>query len=560
MSASAVTRSTLARNIRAACLPALLLLAPLYTAAQDVSPSSADVPTTLKVNSRLVLEDVLVTDAKGRPVHGLPRSAFHVYDQGRLQTIRNFEEGAPPSDATISTQSRVLPAGVFTNDGTTDGHTASEVLLIDADDLILTDQMFLLAQMRRSIATLPQGLQVAVFRVSGGRVVQIRGMTTDREDLQRALTECLPVQPHGVENKFESAVGQLMTVTAFLEQIPGRKNLLWFAGEFPLVPAADQEQVYGAIRADYADRLREIHLMQEALAEARIAVYPVDVRGVLTTGLAMPADRGEQVAQTRSMAAAAGFGRTPVVRGPLGDGNIERREQMRQLADATGGKAYMLNNLSEEIGEAFELGVRAYSLSYTPDPYATDDSWHKVKITVDGGYQVSYRSGYLASWTGIPGGRQGIRLEDGQRITTQFDTIHDPKQPVLFTAKIEPYKETAQPKSKTSRIKLRLTFEVPASQLLFIRNNETWKNELLICSYAYDAEGKMRGGKLQEIDTALTDEQWQRAQKQQLPGSQEIEVPKDAKYLLVAVRDKRSKRIGNLLLSMRAIRALSATP
>lgn len=67
-------------------------------AAQDAPEGG--LPPTLRVQSRLVVEDLLVTDAKGNPVHGLPRSAFHVTDQGQPQTIKSFEEGAPEAVGT----------------------------------------------------------------------------------------------------------------------------------------------------------------------------------------------------------------------------------------------------------------------------------------------------------------------------------------------------------------------------------------------------------------------------------------------------------------------------
>jgi hypothetical protein len=256
------------------------------------------------------------------------------------------------------------------------------------------------------------------------------------------------------------------------------------------------------------------------------------------------------------MGSATGMNTRPSVSLPGGDGIVEERDQMRQLAAATGGKAYMLNNLSEEIEQAFDLGVRAYAITYTPAEYSTDESWHKVKITVDGGYHLSYRPGYLATSTGVPGGRQGFRLEDGKKVSTRTSDKHDATKPILFTVKVEPESAKMQPGVKKGRLRIALTFRIPADQLMFVHADDRWKSDLLVCSYAYDSDGKMKGGKLQEVDTVLTDEQWQRAQKQELPAQQEIEVPKDAGYLLMAVRDKRSKRIGNFLLSMRAVRAL----
>lgn len=566
-SVSATSVATLAAlsAVPVACIAfALTLGQPLLSQA---APSPAPAPQsvlTLDVQTRLVVEDVLVTDAHGQPIHGLPQSAFHVFDQGKPQTIRSFEEGSAPAPnaARSITQPQVqaLPTGTFSNRSTLDIHTASEVLLIDADDMAIEDQMFLLAQLRRALANLPPGLQVAIFRVTGGRAVQIRGMTTDRDDLRRALGECLPILTHAIDSKFQSAVDQLLTVSAYLEQTPGRKNVLWFAGEFPLVQVAEGEQAPGGFTVDYQARQRTIHQIQEALAEARISVYPVDVRGVITYSMAGPREHGGQPSpDTHDMRSVSGM-HTPTVGLPGDDSIIEQRDQMRQLASATGGKAYMLNNLSEEITQAFDLGLRAYTISYTPAGYATDESWHKVSITVDGGYRLSYRPGYLATSTGVPGGRQGFRLEDGRKVSTRFETGPETSKPLLFTVQVEPGSASGQTPVKKGRLRIALVFKIAADQINFVHEQDRWKSDLLVCSYAYDSDGKIQGGKLQEVNTDLSEEQWQRDQKRQVSTQQAIEIPHNAGYILMAVRDKRSKRIGTFLISMRAIRALEAPP
>ena len=47
--------------------------------------------TALRVNSNLVLLDVVVTD-HGTPVRGLDRLRFHVFEEGHEQAITTFEE------------------------------------------------------------------------------------------------------------------------------------------------------------------------------------------------------------------------------------------------------------------------------------------------------------------------------------------------------------------------------------------------------------------------------------------------------------------------------------
>ena len=48
-------------------------------------------PYTLQVNTRVVLTDVTVTDAKGNPVRGLTEADFHVFDNGKPQKLASFD-------------------------------------------------------------------------------------------------------------------------------------------------------------------------------------------------------------------------------------------------------------------------------------------------------------------------------------------------------------------------------------------------------------------------------------------------------------------------------------
>jgi len=57
------------------------------------SDAVTDAPqTTLKVNSRAVLVDVIVTDRNGNPIKGLKQEDFKVLEQGKSQNIGYFEE------------------------------------------------------------------------------------------------------------------------------------------------------------------------------------------------------------------------------------------------------------------------------------------------------------------------------------------------------------------------------------------------------------------------------------------------------------------------------------
>ncbi len=500
-----------------------------------------------------MFEDVLVTDAHGDPVHGLPRSAFHVSDQGKSQTIRDFEEGAPPTPATSVAET--LPPGVFTNAVMHDAPGSSEVVLIDTDDIAVTDQMYLRQQLMQAINNLPSGLQASVFSVQNGRTIPVLGMTTDRAALARAVGECLPVQTHAIDSRFQNAVNQLMTVSALLQQTPGRKNLLWFSGEFPLVSVPEEEQAAGGTTVDLSSRVNTIHQIQQALAEARISVYPVDVRGMTIQGTAGgtgsgagggQGDHSDPAARTRSQQASLSTGASVA----------DQRGEMRELARVTGGKAYFLNNLSQEVSQALELGAQAYTLTYSPADYKSDQSWHRVAITVDGGYSVAYRTGYLATWTGNVEEEPRYRMKGGVKLQVDEDKL---KKPLLFHVRIAPVaSRDAVAKHSTARINI--TFTVPADQLMFQHKDGAWDNALIVTSYAYDLSGKVQGGKMQELDTHLADGDYAAAQSKKVSAKQQIDVPGNTKYVLVYVRDKNSLRTGSIFLQARALAALPSDP
>src|SRR5579863_10357086 len=77
------------------CFVVMGLAAPLV--AQTPAQDAATPTSTLQINSRAVLVDVIVTDKSGKPVTGLKQDAFAVTEQGKPQSIGYFEEhtGAP---------------------------------------------------------------------------------------------------------------------------------------------------------------------------------------------------------------------------------------------------------------------------------------------------------------------------------------------------------------------------------------------------------------------------------------------------------------------------------
>ena len=68
---------------------ALLVSAPLLAAQQ----SESEQPTfSLRAGTNLVVEDVVVTDSSGKPIHNLSASDFTILENGHPQTAKAFAE------------------------------------------------------------------------------------------------------------------------------------------------------------------------------------------------------------------------------------------------------------------------------------------------------------------------------------------------------------------------------------------------------------------------------------------------------------------------------------
>ncbi len=516
-------------------------------------------PTTvLQTGTRLVVEDILVMDGKGEPVHGLPKSAFHVFDQGKLQTIKNFEEGSPGrSSAEVPP---ALPPGAFSNRSYLySSSLISDVFLIDADAIPATSQMFLLQQLKKSIAVLPAGVQASVFCETSGHIVQMRGLTARHEDLESGVAECIPRLPTMVEDTFVSGMRQLLTVASFLQPLPGRKNILWFSGPFPLVPITDNEQVKGGISADYVAQTEAIHQMQNLLAEARIAVFPLDPRGVLIPGIAQH-DSPPNISLFRTYGEA-----------PPGGGTSEEYDYMQQFAEETGGTTSHLNNLAQQINRAVALGQDAYSLSYSPAGYTTDHSWHAIRVTVDGPYRLSYRRGYLATWAGPAPESSRRALTDDMKTAPVRGAAAQADKPLLFTVQLDPSATVATAaadpvavaqaapaaqaaSAAQARDRVSVSVCIPVQQLGFTHARDGWQSSATVAAYAYDDFGKLKGGEQQELNSKLSEAQWQTAQTSQIATHQAFAMPHSAKYVLFVVTDRASGRRGTLMIPARILR------
>ena len=167
--------------------------APTPSPAAQPPQTAPDASTpTLKVKTRLTVEDVTVTDGKDKPVHGLTQPDFTVKEDGKVQAIKNFEE----YDATVEQTPSQLPPGTYSNRQAATP-TAFNILLLD--NVSTGPEKTLAIERQQAIKylkTLPEGNQVAIMKMEFvGGVSVVQGFTSNRDVLLAAIDTIQPEAP-----------------------------------------------------------------------------------------------------------------------------------------------------------------------------------------------------------------------------------------------------------------------------------------------------------------------------------------------------------------------------
>ncbi len=425
--------------------PILLSLTvfPLLTGAafgQTPPPPATEAPTTtLKVTARNVLVDVVVSDKRDQPVSGLQKEDFQIFEDGKPQTITFFEPSFAETQATALTASAApLPPNTFTNVPTVAPNNSVNVLLMDAMNTAMGDQSYLHKEMVSYLASIPPGTRIGIFLL-GEKLRIIQGITQDSTLLRASIarlasnpsksallptiaeTDAENVLPNLIleeaaqtnstqlqdtaaalqqflsqQANFEANERAIMTMEAlqqiarYLSGVPGRKNLIWFVGSFPACLAGDTNDIVHN-GCPYVETYKKT---VDALADARVSIYPIDARGMSTNGMhvaensqlpGMPTNP-QQVIAAQSKSLHADLYNDSVNQG-----------QMEDLAKNTGGKAtYNSNDFKGVLTADIDNGSRYYTLAYTPTNTKQQGKERKIEIkAASGNYKLSYRRSYF---------------------------------------------------------------------------------------------------------------------------------------------------------------------
>jgi hypothetical protein len=181
-------------------------------------------------------------------------------------------------------------------------------------------------------------------------------------------------------------------IARYLAAIPGRKNLIWFSGSFPIDILPDTSGTLSNPFIAVASSEDEFRDTVALLGRSQVSVYPIDARGLMTSPVF-------QATTTRNYAnPKTGVQRMNQDQQKFFSDTVAEHATMNQMADATGGKAFVnTNGLTQAVATAIDEGSNFYTLSYTPTNSARDGKLRKIKIEVARpGVNLAYRKGYYA--------------------------------------------------------------------------------------------------------------------------------------------------------------------
>ncbi|HEY2822977.1 MAG TPA: VWA domain-containing protein [Candidatus Acidoferrum sp.] len=536
---------------------------------------------TIKSEVRMVLVDVVVTGAKGQAASGLKKEDFHVSEDGKAQTVSFFEEHTDGKVTPVALPA--MPPDVFTNYPTAKTTDSVNVLLLDSLNTQAIDQVYVRPQMEKymeaAIAS-PHGARLAIFTL-GQQLRMIRGFTADSgksldamEDPKshteakfepqlatpaRKETEaigCAKIKAPMGQEACKGYLAQLevdrsadrvgMTLQAFqalaryLAPIPGRKNIMWVAGSFPIHFFPDTGR-RGQFASPYPNAVRQT---AELLTADQVAVYPIGATGV----------GGESYLQSSADPSANRTGKA--VEGDEAD-RAFNQIAMEMLARDTGGHAfYNTNGLSEAMEQAVEEGSHFYTLAYVPSNSKMDGRFRKIDLKVAGDYKVAYRRGYYAENAKFP--VTGAAQEKNDALLPLMGFGMPDFAQVLYKVKVAPVADASNSAGggvkelKAPTVRYGLDFAITPTDLhLETGPDGVRRGNIEVMLVAYDADGGMVNAFRKKSEIVLEPQMYAEVMRVGLQMHREMDVPEGAAYLRTGLMDLDSGKLGSLTVEMR---------
>jgi len=584
------------------CLGTMLgiLSARLATAQTPVNTDAAtekQQPAPIRSTTRLVQVSVVVTDKKGQPVTGLKKEDFEVFDEGAQQQLAFFTAATPaPVEAPAK-----LPPYVFTNRFDLKGQDpgAVTIILFDAENTATEDQTYVRKQVMELLRSLKSQDHVAVYALTSQLLI-LHDFTQDNSALVEAVNKFAPKEQTAFDGslatklslpnpstvtrwqtledtleapnrmmgnvylkvRMETTTLALRAIATHVSAVPGRKNLLWVSGGFPirtplpnigrpsgveLATNAPTDQPMGGCN-DITNQLPcvdeetrtfddEVRRAIKELNKANVVMYPVDAHGLVTDSTFSVGGAGGSLTP-----AGRGMSNPPQTTATM-SAEQDARDTSRMLADQTGGVAFYGNNdIRDALKRAFEDGRYAYTIGFYPNHNTWDGKYRKIKVqTKVEGAKLRYRTGYFA-------GAQPVNSDDSKENAALQEAAFSPLDATSLGLIVS---------GKLFGAPAERNFEFDVSldpKQLLLQNIDNHENGGVVLHFVQrDAKGVTVAAESKKIGLNLEEKQYEYLAKAGMVLRRHLTIAQNAAEIRVLVRDTNSEALGSVTIPVPAL-------
>jgi VWFA-related protein len=540
------------RMLRVAFAPVVLTLA-LHgqpgnpPGANSAVPSAAQAARnevgvlTLHTGTHMVVLDVVVTDKKGQTIPRLKPEDFHLFEDGRPQTPKFFEEHAPFEPELIARQKAELaarlPTNTFTNYEPFTGTPPMVLLLNELGSLPQWDYGPLYMRLMELVHDAPVETPFVVYEL-GSELRLVLPMTTDRGTVAKTLNSVWKKAGFSLDSNASDAVildrrriftDAMQRLDSAFAGTPGRTTVFAFTGGLQCALGRFKQDCIAPLSGRSSAELGTYLCgVTQILEQGRISLYRYYPSGQIVYGFGCPAP-------------------------------------------------------PTTLRTALETNSHYYTFYYTPTNVDWNGSYRSFKVELDdkklrAGYRAGYYAkpentvaGHFAEATDVPGLLSAAR--EVKTSTSASESIPDAEQdaapnpsPVVFTVHVDPAAEPgtgpqatppAPGNAESERDRLKgyrdytLRFVVPAAGLRIARELKagqtpayTARVEVVAVSYV---RGNPADARSNQVTATFDGPGDPRIAKGAITANLTLQVPeKGPRILHVVVRDVPSRREGML--------------
>lgn len=521
-------------------LASALLAAP---AAWPQQPPASDSTITFRVNSDLVLTNVVVRDKKtGQLVRGLTEKDFSVYEDGKPQRIvsfdfENVDQAAPLNEATIDASA---PNGVF---GAKTGVATQQelrnhrliVLFFDLTSMQPEDVERSQDAARNYINRQMHPADLVAVVSLDTTLSLDQDFTANKQLLLRAVNSYSGTQGAGFQPGATSTTNQVEDATSFtadeeeyndintdrelfaiedisksLRYLTEKKSLLYFSG---------------GIQRDGIENQASLNAAINAAVRSNLAIYSVDARGLqaisplgdATTGSLRGANSYNGAALQNNL-----------------DSNFNTQEVMATLSSDTGGKAFFDSNDFSPAFDQIQKDTSAYYvLGYHSTNLKRDGAYRRLTVKCDrSDVKIEYRRGYYAP----ADFRHSNRDEREQQLQDELASA-------LPATDLPVYLQALYFRLAPGRFYVPISLVVPGSEIPFVKGGDRDKATLDVIGQVRDTAGHDIGDIRDTVKLAVN--QSEEVRRKNVQYTTGFNLPTGKYHVKFVVRENETGRMGS---------------